>query len=117
MSDPQRPEYRDHKITVDDAQKMTKRHRSGTRKARGAKTKDGEHGGVFSKEAILKLLEQPGAEYMRFYYAKHDDGNPAVVLVASDANMQDMTSSESLVLDMHWPCPPYCSPGDGALNV
>lgn len=117
MSDPLRPEPRDHKIPVDKAARMLQRHRKGARKARNAKAEDGAHGGVFSKAAILELLQQPGAEYMRFYYAKDDDGKRAVVLVASDANLQDMTAADALVLDMHWPCPPFCSPGDGALNV
>jgi hypothetical protein len=111
---PGRPEARDHRVTRDHAVKMHQRH-IGARRARGAKA-NGSVGGLFSRDAVMTLLQQPGAEYMRFYYGMHEDGTPGIVLAASDANLALVGGDDALLLDQHYLCPPFCPPADGGLT-
>lgn len=117
MPDDPRPPKRSHEITRADAAAMTRRHREQTPRGRGRQAQEGEDGGLFSKDAVLKLLSQPGAQYLRFYYGRDGGGKQGIVLVASDENLADISGDEATILDMHWPCPPWCAPGDGALNI
>lgn len=68
-----------------------------------------EKGGSFSREAVESVLKQPGCTGLRFYYGRHADGREALVLVGVDAKGNDMTGG--VMIEDHWPCPPFC--GDG----
>ena len=48
------------------------------------------NGGFFARSAFEKILAQPGAVGIRYYYAQNDDGTPTLVLVGVDAKGQDM---------------------------
>jgi hypothetical protein len=64
------------------------------------------NGGFFARGAFEKILAQPGAVGIRYYYAQNDDGTPTVVLVGVDAKGQDMQTGA--IMDRMIPCPPYC---------
>jgi hypothetical protein len=103
MAKPEKPEKRNHKISVAKARElMGKKHKSLP-----------THGGHFPKEVIESILKQPGCEGIRFYYGGNADGSPAIVLVGIDASLTDMTDGE--LVDDHVPCPPFCG-GDSALR-
>lgn len=110
------PQARNHEIDVKTATALTERHRrqvtvQGTRPAG-----DGDLGGMFSREAVLKLLEQKNARFLRFYYGRNEKGGREVVLVAADAAGNDLTGDEALILDGHFPCPPFCPTTTSALR-
>ncbi len=61
---------------------------------------------AFGKDAIVKLLEQPGCVGMRIYYGTGEAGRRVLVLVGVDVDGKDMYLG---VLDEKgFPCPPIC---------
>jgi hypothetical protein len=108
MTGPIQP--RDHAISVDAAAKLTARHRERATAEGTRKVGDGELGGAFTKHAIIALLNQPQAAYLRYYHARDEQGEPHLVLVAVDEEGNDMTNGSAAVLDTHFPCPPICPP-------
>ncbi|MBA4313143.1 MAG: hypothetical protein C0417_11000 [Chlorobiaceae bacterium] len=64
-------------------------------------------GGLFWKEYVQKLLDQPGCVALRYYYALDDKGNPTIVLVGVDGDGNDMTNG--IILEISPFCPPICS--------
>ncbi len=64
-------------------------------------------GGFFSRSAFEKILAQPGAVGIRYYYAQNDNGTPTLVLVGVDANGEDMQAG--IIMERSYPCPPLCS--------
>lgn len=115
MTSPLQP-GKDHRITPDQAAEMTKRHRNQATVSGLRLPDEGSLGGVFTKAAVLALLAQQNAEYLRYYYARDGEGKRAIVLVATDTAGTDIADAGASVLDMHWPCPPFCSPGGGTLG-
>jgi hypothetical protein len=99
------PPPRDHRIATNAAATLLHRHRTA---AAGA-----ERGGMFHAQPVKDLLAQPGCVGLRFYHGRNEDGTPALVLVGVDAKGNDL--SGGVVLEFHWPCPPFCSEPD-ALN-
>ena len=71
-------------------------------------------GGLFFNEAVEQVISQPGCVAMRYYYAQHDEGTPAIVLVGVDKDGRDMTGG--FLAEMSRPCPPLCSDEPNALN-
>lgn len=98
------PPPRDHRIDRRQAASLTRRHRE-------AAGPDAERGGLFPREPVQQLLAQKGCEGLRFYYGRNEDGTPALVLVGVDEDGNDMFDGE--VLDVHFPCPPFCPPPNG----
>ncbi|MES2373450.1 MAG: hypothetical protein V4557_12770 [Bacteroidota bacterium] len=83
---------------------------------------------TFEKESVLKLLQEPGAEKFRIYYGKKENGKVCAVLVAADADNNDILPPESvpasannadeddaLVLENSYQCP-YACPAESPLN-
>lgn len=97
------PPSSDHRISLPDARDLTRRHREGAHDP-------AERGGLFHAKAVRELLAQQGCAGLRFYHGRNADGTPAMVFVGVDANGNDMTAGT--VLELHWPCPPYCSEPD-----
>jgi len=64
------------------------------------------YGEYFSKDAIQGMLAQTAAVGIRVYYGRKSDGTPVLVLVAVNANGQDM--SAGLLTEDGLPCPPIC---------
>lgn len=90
---------RDHRIAVQAAAVLTKRHRD-------AKTTK-IHAGAFHKDQVLGLLNQPGCVGLRIYHGRDDTGDPTLVLTGIDGSNNDMV--EGAILEFNWPCPPICS--------
>lgn len=51
-------------------------------------------GGFFDKRAIQTILQQPNAVGMRYYYGLKDNGLPVLVLVATNADRNDLIDGE-----------------------
>lgn len=97
---------RSHRITLDEGAALTKRYRA-------AKISD-EKAGAFHKDQVLELLNQQGCVALRIYFAQLEDAAPALVLVGMDKEGKDQTGG--VILEKHYPCPPYCDDGS-ALSV
>lgn len=69
----------------------------------------GEHlASAFNRSAFEQLLAQPDAAGIRIYRAQHEDGSPGMVLVAVDAQGQDLAGPNSVFIHYGTDCPPYC---------
>ena len=112
MTSPLQP--KGHEVSIKDAADMTRRHRNQASVQGLRKLGDGDLGGLFTKDAVLKLLQQPGCAYMRFYYGRGQGGQRNIVLVASDAEGNDVTTASATILEDHYLCPPFCPTGDGS---
>lgn len=106
------PPPKDHTIDLLTAAAMTRRHRQRNPPTAARPTADGDHGGMFMKDQILTLLQQEGAAFLRFYYGRNAAGGRELVLVAADADGNDITA---ITLDGHYPCPPLCPDGGSEL--
>jgi hypothetical protein len=111
------------RISLEGAVELTQRYR----KAAPAS----EHGGFFWADGIQEILAQPGCVGLRYYHGLSAEGSYQIVLVGVDADGNDITklgkpkksarvalaagSGEAVLLDHHWPCPPYCPPGTSPL--
>ncbi|GAB3201409.1 hypothetical protein ABID22_004061 [Pontibacter aydingkolensis] len=91
-----------------EAAKWTANYRNAVASENGAAVKAHFYG----REILQKLLDQPGAMGIRMYYARDGKSKKQLVLVAADADGNDM---EDLVVDGSMICPPDCSTG-GDLN-
>ena len=79
---------------------------------RATKPDDAPIAQLIGIDAINVLFAQPGAVALRMYYAINNDGKENLVLVATDANGNDLLEK---IYDDTWTCPPYCSAAN-ALN-
>ncbi len=96
-----------HDITLEEGKKYISNFN--TKMAAANKT-EFKKGGFFGKDAIEKLLAQDGAVGLRYYYGEDEDGNENLVLVAADADQNDMT--QGLMIEKSRPCPPFCPESD-----
>jgi hypothetical protein len=73
---------------------------------------------TFSKEEVLTLLEQQDADKLRIYFGVQGEENLIdLVLVAADANGDDIIPEEDyLLLDRGARCP-YDCPSTSAINL
>ena len=94
------PPKRDHRITLADAVAMTKAHRASA-------PADEPKAHMWPREVFEALLAQPGCAGIRVYHGRGTDGAKQLIMVAVDANGDDMTSAT--VMDVAWPCPPWCA--------
>jgi hypothetical protein len=103
------PQPKSHEIDLKTAAEMTARHRSQVTIQGAKKAGDGDLGGLFTKEAVIKLLENPNARYLRFYYGRNAQGGRELVLAAADGAGNDLIGDQGVgTLDGHFPCPPWC---------
>ena len=70
-------------------------------------------GGYFGRNIFDKILAQPGAVGIRYYYAAKDDGSPTLVLVGVNSTGDDMV--QGVLGELTIPCPPICG-SSNALN-
>lgn len=89
---------RNHRITLEEAAAHTKRHRD-------AKVHDIK-AGAFHKDQVLELLNQPGCVGLRIYHGRDKSGSPTFVLAGIDQADNDL--SAGTLLEINYPCPPYC---------
>ena len=93
-----------------------------------------EHGGFFWGDGIDRILRQPGCVGLRYYHGLAEDGSYEIVLVGVDKDGNDIVtvdsggsydkpevrqtraaakrgptqSTDAVILDTHFPCPPMC---------
>lgn len=60
----------------------------------------------FGNDKLKQLMTQEGAVGLRMYYGIDEHGEKQLVLVAADADQNDLLD---LVLDLSHPCPNWCS--------
>jgi hypothetical protein len=100
------PQKNNQIISLDEASRLTNKYRVQA-------AKDAIKGGLFWKDYVQKLLDQPGCVAMRYYHAQDDKGNPAIVLVGVDMGGKDITGG--VMLEFSPFCPPICD-APNALN-
>lgn len=109
------------RIELDRAVELTQRYR----KAAPAS----EHGGFFFADGVRELLAQEGCVGLRYYHGLDEKSAYQIVLVGVDGEGRDivkparrrpgtketkvaralaMSAGGAVMLDMHWPCPPFC---------
>ncbi|MBI5021168.1 MAG: hypothetical protein HZB59_07015 [Ignavibacteriales bacterium] len=98
--------YENHSIGLYDASRLIKNYRESV-------PTGSVLGEYFGGNAIQEVLKQEGCIGIRIYFAKKDDGNPALVIVGVDKAGNDM--SDNTILEYGFPCPPLCS-SDNALT-
>jgi hypothetical protein len=94
------PPKSNHIVTLTEASVLTANFRNDS-------TKNPIKGGMFWKEAVERVINQPGCVGMRYYYAQQDNGTPAIVLAGVDAKGNDIV--RGVLAEVSWLCPPYCS--------
>jgi hypothetical protein len=122
---PARP--KNQRITLDRAAELTHRHQKSSPAS--------EHGGFFWADGVREMLGQPGVTGLRFYHGLDARGNYRLVLVGVDSTGRDVVkrtvgvsrsaksatatprdaSSDAILLDGHFPCPPFCWPASPLL--
>jgi hypothetical protein len=104
------------RISLAEAVDLTKRHQRSSPAS--------EKAGFFFGAWISELLAQPGAYGMRIYHGLDAKGQYRMVLVAVDREGNDIVKTQkvlksgavarafndAILLDGHWPCPPFCPP-------
>jgi|SRR6185437_753765 len=74
---------------------------------------------TFEKEAIFKLLAEDGCAYLRIYYGMKENMEVDAVLVAANADQEDMlppgsalatSGTDDIILDDGYRCPQDCPP-------
>ncbi|MBI4810794.1 MAG: hypothetical protein HY800_05015 [Ignavibacteriales bacterium] len=86
-------------ISLDEASKYTSAYRQQA-------TANAIKGGLFWKEYVQKLLDQPGCVAMRYYHGMNTDGKPIIVLVGVNDKGDDIT--DGILLEILPFCPPFC---------
>lgn len=110
-----------HEISLQDAAEMTSRYR--LHRPTGFPLCE-----TFAKEAVQQLLAVSGCSFLRIYYGEKEDGSVHAILVAGDAEGNDLlpqnetstiASSDAdnpLILEDAIRCPPDC-PKPSPLNT
>lgn len=76
---------------------------------------------TLEKDSVRKMLSTPGAEKLRIYHGRRENGEITSVLVAADANGNDILpmandagdtweDEHALILDDTFRCPELCPP-------
>ena len=90
----------DHSVSLADAAKMTKAHRS------SAKPGD-VNAHYVGRDAVETILRQPGCVGIRWYHAQHPKGHHTLVAVGVDKAGNDL--HQGAIAEETMPCPPFCS--------
>ena len=86
-------------ISLADAGELTEAWRNGS---------NGDIKGYFyGKEKLQYLLDETGSEGIRIYFGETVTGEKTLVLVATDANTNDIITGGK-ILDFGFPCPTTC---------
>lgn len=127
------PPKSDHKITLGKAVELIKRYQRFSGPA-------SEKGGFFWADPVRKLLGQRGVVGLRYYHGVDEKGGYHIVLVGVDKDGKDIvrravsappakggggkgaqatmamsSEGDGVILQNHFPCPPFCPPGGGSI--
>lgn len=93
-------------ITLTEAETLTAAWRNGS---------NGDiKGGFFGKDKLQYLLDESGSAGIRMYFGETTSGEKTLVLVAADADKNDIITAEGAkILDRMVLCPPDCGTGNG----
>lgn len=103
------PQDHDHAIALQRAADLTRRHRA----EQDPRKRGMDHPYAFRREALDRILSQPGCEGVRFYPAQHEDGSTAIIAVGVDSAGNDILAGD--MMQDSFICPPFCSDAN-ALN-
>lgn len=105
-----------HEITLQQAVDLTTRYRSN-------KPSNLSLSETFEVAAIARLLSTEGCSYLRIYYGMKEDSNIVAILVAANAQDEDIlpgdnnvTTAEPVIIEDGIMCPPIC-PVPSPLNT
>lgn len=93
------PSKNNQLITLEEASIFTQNFRKDA-------TADAIKGGLFWKEYIEKIIDQPDCVALRYYYGQDESGKPLLVLVGVDKDGHDIT--KGAIAEVALPCPPFC---------
>ncbi|MEO7963177.1 MAG: hypothetical protein ABIT38_04620 [Gemmatimonadaceae bacterium] len=119
------PPKQPQQISLERAVDLTQRYRKSAPAS--------EHGGFFFGDGVRAILEQPNVAGIRYYHGLDAEGRYQLVLVGVDGEGRDivrpdrrprasatkgakvaraaaLSSGQAVILDMHFPCPPWCDP-------
>ncbi len=96
------PPERNHKVSLEAAAALTRGYREFA-------PKGSQLASMFPRDVFDRLLAQPGCAGIRIYSGRNERRVHELVLVAVDADANDMTQGE--LFDFGLPCPPYCGGG------
>lgn len=92
------PEPKSHVIELAEAKDLVFRHR--------ADHPDQPRAELFHRGSLDTMLAQPGCAGVRIYRGKAADGRRHFVMVGVDGQGLDLVGG--ILMEMSWPCPPYC---------
>ena len=92
--------HESHAISTEDAGVMTKAYRD------AQTAEDYSKGCYFSKDELIRILNQDDSVGVRFYFAINDNSKLDLVAAAVKADGDDILDN---VLDHSLLCPPHCS--------
>ncbi len=93
------PPQRNHRITLEQGIEFTSRFRKAAPDAIKASL-------FWSIGGLTELMAQKNCAGLRIYNGLDEAGAPVPVLVAVNANGDDLTSG--MILELTLPCPPFC---------
>jgi len=91
----------DHAITLEDARAMLQRWTSGRTSLPGDPSAE-----FFGREALQRILAQPGCVGLRIYHGRNPKNQHALVLVGTDAAGRDLVAGG--IAESGLPCPIWC---------
>ncbi len=90
---------KDHNISLEYARQLTKNFRE----EEGVGT---TISGLFDKDTVLSVLNQPGCIAMRYYHGISEEEKNVIVIVGVDEHGYDML--DGIIIEKAFPCPPFC---------
>ena len=109
-------------ISLNEAISLTKRYRENKRQILAEEYRDMDVLAIaetYDREAFDKLLATPGCTGVRVYYGMSADTQVKAVIVAVNAQNDDIlptnAAGDVVILDQSWRCPPSC-PAASPLN-
>lgn len=100
----------DFKITLEEALKWIKNWRTNL-------PQEPAKAHLIQKQAFLDVMAPDDVVAVRAYMAIDDKGVQKVILVGVDANGQDLTDDNHILVDKSYPCPPDCGVESVLLNL
>lgn len=96
----------DHDIGLTEAREMVGRWKRAN--------PDKAHAAAVTREAVERVMNQPGCVGARCYYGLNADGTMSLIMIGVDIDGNDM--DEGAMAERFEPCPPFCAI-DSALDV
>ena len=90
---------KNHRITLEYARQLTQNFKD--------LNQDGiTIGGLFDKESVMDVLNQPGCVALRYYNGINEEDKTVLVILGVDQRGHDILNG--IIIERAFPCPPYC---------